>query len=270
MNANQLLEYMEELKAIASSQQNRLTKEEINKYLDGMGLDKNQFEAVYQYLAVNQITVEGYRLPPQADSQTKSSLPAPATDPEPTRSPKASANLKRYRSEVDSLASHTSEQLSELWARYLNGEHSCGDELIHKQLPVAIRIAGTYKNKGVPLDELISEGNVGIMTAMQIIRENSSDYLADTLPNLPKLQSVMEEEICCSIENMIHESVTAKDQENAILARTNLLHEAAKYLAEENGRSATEQELAEYTRLSIDEIRDIMELSDDTRYIFKN
>lgn len=270
MEPNQLLEYMEELKTIASSQQNRLTKEEINQYLSGLGLESNQFEAVYQYLAVNQIAVEGYRLPPQADSAAESSSSGAESAPKQTQSPKTSANLARYRREVDSLTIHTSEQLSGLWAGYLAGDYSCGDELIHEQLPAAIRIAGLYKKKGIPLDELISEGNVGIMTAMQVIRENPSEYLTGTLPNLTKLQSAVEDEIRRSIENMIHESVTAKDQENAILAKTNLLHEAAKFLAEENGRPATEQELAEYTRLSIDEIHDITELSDDTKYIFKN
>lgn len=58
------LEIVEELKGIAKSQGNRLSKEEIQQYLSDMGLSEEQFTAVYQYLGANRITVEGYRYIP--------------------------------------------------------------------------------------------------------------------------------------------------------------------------------------------------------------
>ena len=55
----------------------------------------------------------------------------------------------------------------------------------------------------------------------------------------------------------------SRGQENTILAKTNLIHEATKVLAEEWGRLATVTELAEYTRMTEDEIRMYVELSMD-------
>lgn len=58
------LEIVDELRGIARSQENRLSKEEIRRYLDGMGLSEQQFMAVYQYLGANRVEVEGYRYVP--------------------------------------------------------------------------------------------------------------------------------------------------------------------------------------------------------------
>ena len=60
MDQNKLLECMEEIKSIAQSQQNQMTKEEIHQYLSDMELHEDQFDAVYQYLAMNGITISGY------------------------------------------------------------------------------------------------------------------------------------------------------------------------------------------------------------------
>ena len=63
-----------------------------------------------------------------------------------------------------------------------------------------------------------------------------------------------------AIQNMIDSVTAAKDWESTVLAKTNLLHEAAKYLAEENGREATPWDLAEYTKIPLAEIHDLLDL----------
>ena len=47
---------------------------------------------------------------------------------------------------------------------------------------------------------------------------------------------------------------------NTILAKVNLLHEAKKALAEENGTIPTLEELCDYTKISQKEIEDILAL----------
>ena len=53
----------------------------------------------------------------------------------------------------------------------------------------------------------------------------------------------------------------SKGMENTIVARTNLIHEATKALAEEWGHLATVEELAEYTKMTEEEIQMYVELS---------
>ena len=74
-------------------------------------------------------------------------------------------------------------------------------------------------------------------------------------------------EITHAMELYIDEVTASKDWESAVLAKTNLLHEATKYMAEEMGRIPTIEELSEYTKISREEIKDIMGLSEDARRV---
>ena len=69
------------------------------------------------------------------------------------------------------------------------------------------------------------------------------------------------------MESYIDETTTEKDWESTVLAKTNLLHEAAKYMTEEMGRVPTIEELSEYTKIAREEIKDIMGLSEDAKRV---
>ncbi len=118
------------------------------------------------------------------------------------------------------------------------------------------------------MDEIIAEGNVGLMTAMQIIGQNRQEYiLKNGSLDYEKFFGTLNLEITHAMEIYIDEMTESKDWESAMLAKTNLLHEAAKYMAEEMGRMPTVEELSEYTKISRDEIKDIMGLSEDAKRV---
>ena len=74
-------------------------------------------------------------------------------------------------------------------------------------------------------------------------------------------------EIVNAMESFIDMETSGKDWENAMLAKANLLHEAAKYLTEENGNIPSKEELSEYTKIPVEEIKRIMGLSEDTKRV---
>lgn len=275
MEQGKLLECMEEIKAIALAQQGQLTQDEIKKYLSDMELDEKQLEAVYQYLAANHIKIEGYDyIPPQMpDVSTKD--PIEGSDgknlqvniaSEPLT--KAQRNLKIYQTEVSSLRGYTSGQESELFQRFLQGEASLRNELIQGKLDFVMDIAKDYSRKNVLLEDVIAEGNMGLLNAMAVLEEEKNGFLKDDgIPDMERIHSVIELEIRHAMESMIDECTEQKDWEDTMLAKINLLHEAAKYLAEDMGRTATLQELSEYTKLSIEEIQELSELSQDAKKV---
>lgn len=107
---------------------------------------------------------------------------------------------------------------------------------------------------------------MGLILAMNQIENSAKDYWKDlNVVDRDKFLGTLEREVKQSMEQYIDETVSAKDWENAMLAKTNLLHEAVKYLSEENGTVPTARELAEYTKLSPAEINDIMDLSKDMK-----
>lgn len=287
MDQNKLLECMEEIKSIAQSQQNQMTKEEIHRYLSDMELHEDQFDAVYQYLAMNGITISGYHPSasfqeiPSADDSINETENATGNAPEEYTSlsgspddndntaqdqgakhriSKAERNLELYRREVSALTSHNGAELAALWDCFLAGDASTKEALVHEQLDKVFQIAKSYEKRGIALDEMIAEGNIGILMALERIGGAPADFRKGTAPDLERIHSVIEEEIRLAIENMIDSVTAAKDWESTVLAKTNLLHEAAKYLAEENGREATPWELAEYTKIPLAEIHDLLDL----------
>ena len=98
--------------------------------------------------------------------------------------------------------------------------------------------------------------------------DNRNIYIKpDGTPDYQAFEGTLETEIVNAIESMIDDMSNDKDWEDAVLAKTNLLHEAAKYMTEELGRVPTVQELSDYTKISKEEISNIMGLSEDAKRV---
>ncbi len=276
MDQSKLLECMEEIKAIAVSQQGRLTKEEIKRYLSDMELDHQQLEAVYQYLSVNHIQIEGYEyIPeelPRQDTERKDEQENSSGEKVVSGKPmtKAERNLKIYETEVLALQGYTSEQEAQLFRRFFQGESSLRNDIVQGKLDFVMELAKGYNRKNVLLEDVIAEGNIGLLNAMAVLESENNYFLKeDNSPDMDRIHSVMEMEIRQAMENLIDGFTEQKDWEETVLAKINLLHEAAKYLAEELGHSATKEELAEYTKLSVEEIQELAELSRDAKKVIE-
>lgn len=282
---SKLLECMEEIKSIAMSQQGRLTREEIQKYLSDMELDRKQMEAVCQYLAASQIVIEGYDPIPQetfGNKEAESAVEEKQRENEKIQESdgklednvsgkkltKAQRNLQIYQREVSALVENTQEQERELMKRFLKGDSQIRNEVVQGYLGYVLEIAGDYKKRNVLLEEIIAEGNMGLLNAMGVLEQGRESFLAENgQPDMERIHSVIEMEIRQAMEMLIDDMTEKKDWEDTILAKINLLHEAAKYLAEEMGRTATQEELSEYTKIPIEEIRDITDLSKDAKKV---
>ena len=97
----------------------------------------------------------------------------------PRRISKAERNLELYRREVSALTAHSGAELSALWDCFLSGDTSAKDALVHEQLDKVFRIAKTYEKRGIALDEMIAEGNIGILMGLERIGKTPSDFRVD-------------------------------------------------------------------------------------------
>ena len=159
---------------------------------------------------------------------------------------------------------------------FLDGDEKARDTIINNYLKEVIKIAGGYKEREavkkeeVTIDDLISEGNLGLLIGISVIEQNKKTYtLSDGRPDMKAVQGTIHMEIVHAIENSIDDVTKDKDWESAVLARTNLLNEAAKYLTEEIGRVPTKEELSDYTKIPKEEIESIMGLSEDAKRVAK-
>lgn len=69
------------------------------------------------------------------------------------------------------------EEEEELILSFLNGDDSVRGVIIENYLQKVVELAGKYRKRDAAMDEIIAEGNVGLMTAMQIIGQNRNEYI---------------------------------------------------------------------------------------------
>src|SRR4026209_1186737 len=75
--------------------------------------------------------------------------------------------IKIYLREIGQIPLLTPEQEIELAARIKKGDREALALMIRSNLRVVVKIAHDYANLGLPLLDLISEGNIGLMKAVE-------------------------------------------------------------------------------------------------------
>lgn len=289
------LEELEAVKSIAASQDNKLTKDEVKKYLSDLELSDDKMEQVYYYLSLAGIEVEGYRFVPKAvdlqsndsdknedkelldektESEKHNDKKENNTSPKELSKKRAEYNNKLYMDEIGKLDYYDDAEERNLIQKFMDGDKNAKNRFVENRLAQVVKIARNYADrenvkKGITgMDELIAEGNVGLLEAISVIEENKKNFVDNNnVPNFDSIDGAIYMEVTNAIESLLDTVTSDKDWESAVLARTNLLNEAAKYMTEEMGRVPTKEELSEYTKIPVDEIRGIMGLSKDTQRI---
>ncbi|MES2790726.1 MAG: RNA polymerase sigma factor RpoD/SigA [Planctomycetota bacterium] len=87
----------------------------------------------------------------------------------PHRRPSASAQnpLETYLREINETALLTANQEKELSYRIADADKEARDQMVRANLRLVVNIARAYSGKGLPLQDLIEEGNLGLLRAVE-------------------------------------------------------------------------------------------------------
>lgn len=74
--------------------------------------------------------------------------------------------FRLYMKEIQQYGILKREELNQLFEDYYNGDQGAKEKIIHHNLRFVVSVANQYRNKGLPLEDLVQEGNVGLMVAI--------------------------------------------------------------------------------------------------------
>jgi RNA polymerase primary sigma factor len=95
------------------------------------------------------------------------SAPEPATEDESRSRYDGDSAIKLYLREIGKVPLLTPQQEIELAARIKKGDKKAREHMIKANLRLVVKIARDYEGIGLPLLDLISEGNIGLMKAVE-------------------------------------------------------------------------------------------------------
>ena len=145
--------------------QNKLTSTEINKFLEEVGFDLEQVEKLYEVIEANNIEVidiaeeEEEVLTEKNVEKFEKSLSAEGVsidDP-----------VKVYLKEIGSFPLLTLEEEVELAERILHNDELAKKKLAEANLRLVVSIAKRYVGRGMLFLDLIQEGNLGLIKAVE-------------------------------------------------------------------------------------------------------
>lgn len=262
------IKFMETLRLVAEVakiSQNPLTKEEVMGYFNDLELTEEQLTMVYQYLhqpiedveTPNENEDESDNKPKeheQNESDEYDHNPVSKKVMNNRGSDKESIYLKMYLEEIETVSTCNNKEIQKLYMELVQGNSDSIEEITDYWLMKVVEIAKKYDSYPIIIEDVIQEGNIGLLSGL--------NQLLGIKKNID-VEEFLKESVQQAIENYIDEVAMEEDWEEAILAKTTLINEARKALAEENAEIPTIAQLSDYTKLPEAEIEDILRLSKD-------
>jgi RNA polymerase primary sigma factor len=236
------MEMLADIAEVAKISNNELTQDEIKGYFKDIELEDSHFEHIYAYLAENNIKVIGF-IHQLSISKNEESTEINKED---------SAYVKMYLEDLRMISLPSKEEEKLLFMQLINGSEEAKKTLMENQLKIVVDLAYEYRNKGLIMEDLIQEGNIALINGLESLKGSK-----DVADGKDALTTFIKEAMVEVIDKEIYD----EDWENTVLAKTNLINEATRYLAENLGRVANIHELSAYSKLSEKEIQNILDIS---------
>jgi RNA polymerase primary sigma factor len=161
--------------------------------------------------------------------------------------------VRMYLKEIGKVPLLTSEYEAELAARIANGDETAKTQLIEANLRLVVSIAKRYVGKGMFFLDLIQEGNLGLMKAVDKF-DYSKGYKFSTYATWWIRQAITRAiaDQARTIRIPVH-----------MVETIHKLSRIQRQLLQEQGHEPTAEEIAKEMNLSPEKVREIMKIAQD-------
>ena len=162
--------------------------------------------------------------------------------------------IREYLKEIGSIPLLTQEQEQDLAKRKSEGDAEAGKKLVEANLRLVVSIAKRYTGRGMSFLDLVQEGNIGLMKAVEKF-DYTKGYRLSTYATWWVKQSVT--------RALADQSRTIRLQVHMVEA-VNRIRKAQRALAVKLGREPSNEEIGKEVGMSEKRVTELMQSSGDT------
>ncbi len=225
---------LETIRKKAKEQGGVIAPEEVERAFASFSLDQEQLTMIHEYLRKRGIGI---------------GQPA---DMEEILDEKDRDYLQQYIREVSEAGRLGERQRQAVLLSAMAGEREARKRLIGDYLPQVADMARLYAGQGVTMEDLVGEGNVALVSAVEML---------GALEDAEEAQSMLAARIMEAMDSLVAEQAHAGVIGKQAAERVNRVADAARELSDALLRKVTVQELAAESGISVEEIQEALRLS---------
>ncbi|MCR4806747.1 MAG: hypothetical protein K5857_03630 [Lachnospiraceae bacterium] len=248
MDEQQFKKDLIKLRALAKSQDETISKEQVHSQFLPLNMEEGQFLLVFRYLTEEGVTLyenENERLEALSNKEEKKEDKLSVNDED-------GEYLKMYIEELNGLDTLSEDERRDIIEEVLKEKDKAAQVLPNLYLKEVIDIARLYAGQGVALEDLVGEGNIGVLMGIKML---------DLCESVEEVDEFITRTIMDSMESLIMDNFSAGDFDMKVLDRVNALNDKARDLAEDLERLVTVEELAKELETEEEYIRETIRLS---------
>lgn len=233
IDTNEFISKISELKEFASFNGGFVLMENIAEFFPG--LDENQTNFIVEYLKNNHIGIDK------------------PIDVDLYMSDDDSKYLKYYLEDLEELEDFDDSKKRVLIMGALNNEELAKEKLIQSYLKDIVDLAKLYSGQGVPIGDIISEGNVALAIAVNMLA------CVETIDDAKEL---IVKNIVNAMEEFLGEELDSLKADQKALSLVIKVTDAAKEMYTELCRKVTVDELSKESNISKKKILEAIRITD--------
>ena len=242
---------------IEKGKKGKLSQHDLDDAMEKWDFDMDQIDKMYEELEDNGINFDGDLSAEEMSAIESEVAQFSEADVMVTSLEQDGVNVddpvRLYLKEIGKVPLLTNEREKELAERMMAGDESAKTELVEANLRLVVSIAKRYVGRGMYFLDLIQEGNLGLMKAVEKF-DYTKGYKFSTYATW-----------------WIRQAITRAiaDQARTIRIPVHMvetIHKVSRYsrqMLQELGREATAEEIGEKMDMSADKVREIMKIAQD-------
>ncbi|BDG36819.1 RNA polymerase sigma factor RpoD [Saccharococcus caldoxylosilyticus] len=255
-DADATLEQVKEQLTELGKKRGILTYEEIAERLSGFDLDSDQMDEYYEYLAdqgIEVISESDLEADPDIDDLAKEEEEFDLNDLSVPPGVKINDPVRMYLKEIGRVPLLSAEEEIELAKRIEQGDEEAKRRLTEANLRLVVSIAKRYVGRGMLFLDLIQEGNMGLIKAVE-----KFDYRKGY-----KFSTYATWWIRQAITRAIADQARTIRIPVHMVETINKLIRVQRQLLQDLGREPTPEEIAEEMDLTPEKVREILKIAQE-------